>query len=221
MGQGRRGRPLPADARPEESSLSAERDIGGPGEKRFLGRLWLWEISSVLRKVGLKDYSFRLTEVSRPWTGLLRWIPHSFVIPQWLDTEFDCTRDVDTRLGNRSLNSDLRRMRNNQLSFEITRDPEQLHEFYRRMYLPYAISAHKDQIHIRAHDELLRHFKDCELVFVKKADTIIGGMLLRVRGGEVGLWKIGILDGDQSAPDRRSSRRALLPIHPASTRIGP
>jgi hypothetical protein len=110
----------------------------------------------------------------------------------------DISPDDSLLAKNKSVESDIRRIRNNKLLFEITQNPSQFDNFYYNMYRPYIAASHGSGAIIAEYDYMKKEFKNGELLLIKKEDEYIAGGLLVYKKK---LWRpayLGVKDGNPS-----------------------
>jgi len=119
-----------------------------------------------------------------------------FFIPLWLHSNVD----IPLVASNKSAKEDLRRIKKNQLEYVVTREPNQFHDFFYNMYLPYVKNRHQDRTLLMGYDIMMQRAKDetCELLLVKKDSESIAGTLIVFKEKLPKLWSIGVKDGNLS-----------------------
>ena len=118
-------------------------------------------------------------------------------LPVWISGEIDISNGISSLITNESLESDIRKIKRNHLSFELTNETFQLYDFYHNMYLPYITEAHDDEAIVIKYDSIKEEFKNCDLILVKYREEYIGGILIRYIGESAHLWRIGIKNGNK------------------------
>jgi len=116
-----------------------------------------------------------------------------FALPVWIGWKADISGEISAIVKrDRSLQSDIRRIRKNKLTFEVTNDETDFEAFYQKMYIPYITSVHGDQASLTTYDDMKNHFAECDLIIVKKDKEKMGGMLIRYENEMPRLWSIGV-----------------------------
>ncbi len=181
-------------ARGRERNYLLGQLFGGACRETYIGRAWLWDIPSILAGKG-QDCCLAVV-TTRPWyrrflrTG--RWL----CVPSWVTGELDIPLAPDV-LRAETVKSDLRRMRRSALTFEVTRDPAPLDDFYHHMYVPYIAQAHGASAVVMSYEAMKAQFPHCELLLVKKQDrAIAGGLILHARTG-TRLWCLGVREASE------------------------
>jgi hypothetical protein len=167
--------------------------FGASLHENYLGREWLWNIPKKIAHEG-RDCSLMLIKVIKPLRKLLR-TKNCHYIPAWVYGEIDipCSFSV---MKNESLKSDLRRIKNNALGFEVTRETQYFNDFYYNMYVPYITKAHGNSAFVAPYEEKRTKFQNCDLLLVKKQETYIAGILIVYSKSGPSLWSLGIRDGN-------------------------
>lgn len=168
--------------------------------ENYIGKKWLWEIPEFV-KVGNHDCSLMVIEVPYSFCRFFKKIKY-LIVPCWVSGELDVSVESPSIFKNKntSLNSDLRRIRKNNLHFKVTRNLSEFHNFYYKMYLPYITQAHGDKSLIAIYDILKKNFKKnrpvIELLFVTKEQEDIAGILLSHWEDRAKLCFLGVKDGN-------------------------
>lgn len=108
----------------------------------------------------------------------------------------DISVDISSFVKNKSLQSDLRRIRSNRLSFELKNELPQFDNFYYNMYLPYITKRHGNQAFVMKYESMKEKFRNCDLLLIKKEKEYIAGILLAYEKDVARLWSIGVKDGN-------------------------
>jgi hypothetical protein len=181
--------------------------VGNEGNKNYLAnvifgdnyktietsKIWVWNLRKKIDRKGqlcnlliLED-----TEIVRRFIDT----KEMFVLPVWIGWKTDISGDISAIVKqDRSLQSDMRRIRKNNLTFEVTNDETDFEEFYQQMYIPYITSVHGDQASLTTYDDMKNHFAECDLIIVGKDKEKMGGMLIRYENEMPRLWSIGVTD---------------------------
>lgn len=165
----------------------------GPFREEYLGRAWIWSIPGMRGKWN-RSSVLCLIQVS-PFFSRFLGTDDGFFIPSWIIGEVDIPA-ASTVMNDDSVKSDLRRIRSNNLQFEVTRDIASFDDFYHNMYVPYIGGAYGRSAFIIPYEEKKMRFRNCDLLLIKKQDQPIAGMLIKYEKGRAGLWSLGILEGN-------------------------
>lgn len=161
-------------------------------DERYVGQTWLWKIHKINPTIW-QNCSFMIVHLSKSHLKFLQ-LSNCFYIPNWLIGETEIPKDPNS-IKNLSLKSDFRRIRKHSLKFEVTKDLKLFDEFYRHMYLPYITAAHGSSAYVMSYDYLIKEFKKCELLLIKKQEKHIAGILIAYEDLPR-LWSLGVRDSN-------------------------
>ncbi len=166
----------------------------GSSRETYIGKIWLWNIPKVVKgnDNGCSLMIIELTKSFRIFFDKKK----SFYIPCWILGEVDVSANISSFIKNKSLASDLRRIRKNNLNFELTNELSQFNNFYHNMYVPHITKVHGNVVVLMEYDFMRGKFRNCDLLLVKKGKDYIAGMLLAYTKQEVRLWSLGVKDGN-------------------------
>ncbi len=162
--------------------------------ENYLGKVWLWKVFKVVKEKG-HTCSLMVVAVDKPFCALFR-NRECFHIPFWVSSLADISGASSFLAGNRSIKSDVTKITNNKLSFEITQNRSQFDNFYYNMYRPYVSQRHGDGAIISEYDYVRNQFKDNELLLIKKEDEYVAGALLVYEKERFGPVYMGVKDGN-------------------------
>jgi hypothetical protein len=174
----------------------------GAPEQSSLGQVPLWRLARTLRHWA-PSANLVIARVDRISS---RWLfgPDFLHIPELVDLVLQVPQDVEMLCaGNRreSLRSDIRRVRRNQLTTEISHDDADLADFYNRYHLPFVRKRFGRYAwpHNRA---LLRgHFQHGGLIWTLQNGRRLAGCVYSQRRSELSLLAIGTVDGDDGVTE--------------------
>jgi hypothetical protein len=162
--------------------------------ERSIGKTWSWDMNRIIDRSGHNcDLVFVNTcKGNRMFIKNGSWI----FIPYWVEGVVDLPLGPEI-LKSSTVRSDIRRIRNNGLVYEVTRDEKLFDDFYWNMHIPHVTTAHEKTFLLHAFEIKRRLFKRCELLLVKKEDRHIAGMEIGYYRKCPDLIVLGILDGDK------------------------
>ncbi len=166
--------------------------FGDSYTENSLGKTCLWNISKAFKDRN-RDCSLVVMEVPKAFRMLFE-RRRCFYVPCWLLGEVDISVTIPF---SDSLKTDLRKIRKNNLGFEVTNGQPQFRYFYYNMYLPYISNVYGDQAVLTEYNLMKQKFRNCDLLFVKKQQELIGGILLFYVGNAVHVWSLGVKDGNR------------------------
>jgi len=160
----------------------------------YLGKVWLWKIFDVVKEKS-PDCSLMVIAVHKL---LWRWFTKRtyFNVPFWVSSLADISADTSLLWRGKDVKGNIRKVRNNKLSFEITRDRSQFDNFYYNMYRPYTVTVHGNRAIIGGYYYMKREFKKGELLLIKKENQYIAGALLVYKKMQARAMFLGIKDGN-------------------------
>jgi hypothetical protein len=160
----------------------------GACREEYLGRRWIFELKWMVNSktaILVTEY-----DTNRKTLGGKR---KGFMIPFWTGWFVDISEETKKIIkSNSSLESDVRRIRKNKLSYVIIDDLQGYENFYDNMYLPYIQKNYKNTALLMKREEMLKERDRCQLLFVNKEETPIGGILIKFEPTFPRLWSIGI-----------------------------
>lgn len=149
-----------------------------PGE-RDAGRVRLKQIfedrvdqAEGCSMIAIRSAEYKLTSVRR--TG--NW----FIIPVWVRGEVKIPLPTNV-LAHESVRADLRKIRQHEFEYEITRDPGRFDDFYYNMHAPLIRKAHGDAAHLQPYAEAWQQPGTYDLLMVRKKsrpDRDIAGVVI-------------------------------------------
>jgi len=119
-------------------------------------------------------------------------------IPCWIDGELEFSEAKKRYKTSENLKSDLRKIRKNNLKYEVTRDRKLFDHFYYEMYVPHVTRVHDDRALLMSHHAMISNMDKCDLLLIKMGDEYIAGELLIYEGNTVRAWSLGVKHGDMS-----------------------
>jgi hypothetical protein len=178
----------------ENKNYIADLAFDGSHTETTCRKMWLWNVFK-LAKERRGDYALVIIDVQVPWYRLFK-SPDAFLIPCWIRGEVDLAVASGQFKRSESIKSDLRKIRQNNLQYRVTRDEHEFDRFYHRMYFPYVTQTFGDRAYSMTYAEMMKELDHCELVLVKKDANDVAGMILVYDGAEVRAWSLGVKDGD-------------------------
>jgi hypothetical protein len=96
---------------------------------------------------------------------------------------------------NKSLRENLREMRRQNYSYEMTQDPAKFEYFYHQMYLPYITKRFEELTLQTSFRDMERVFKKGQLLLVKRGNDYVSGYIIRMDHDNVIVPYLGITEG--------------------------
>jgi len=171
------------------------RFFGGEPQRDELGAWPLWSLPTTLNRLGADaDLVFaRLDFISAGWL-FRRGYLH---VPEWLSSRIDVSSESEELAqDSHSLKDDLRVIRREGLSAELTFDPGDCGEFYHTMYLPYAHRRHGSVEILRPLRQLRRAVRHGGILWVRRGRERISGAVFERHRNVLRFLALGTLDGN-------------------------
>ncbi len=168
--------------------------LGDGYRERCVGRAWLWNLSKVWAEKG-RNCCAAVVRVRPGFRRLLsseKWLQ----IPAWVDGEVDLPLAPEV-LASGNVKEDLRKIRKNALTSEITRDMEKFDDFYRNMHVPHISRVHGRGARVWPREFVLEHFENGELLLVNKEGQAVAGGIITYAEGVPLLALLGVRDGSR------------------------
>jgi len=169
----------------------------GTFQEEYLGKIWLWGALKMKPRLK-KDYSLSIIEIRNIFSKLfLR--SKCFIIPTWVYSYVGKSFDLDLAIKqSKSLKEDVRKIKNSEFSFEITRDRKLFNTFYYNMYKPRIINRFGEGVLLKSHSLLGKKFKkNGDLLLVKKENDYLGGHLIIYENNHAEIYSAGLKEGDR------------------------
>lgn len=176
----------------------------GSHSEKYLGTKWLWQID-IKRSYSDQPASMAVREIPASIRFLFQnkndfrlpnMITVDMNIPENLPSFLDYHTAVSPLARNHSLRTDMRKILRNDYTYEVTQELSGLNDFFSSMYLPYIKKVHDDEAVYLAIEWIIRKFSPWEILFVKKGDKKLGGVLLNYRKNKYHLRISGLKDGN-------------------------
>ncbi|UJS17262.1 MAG: hypothetical protein L3J17_15320 [Candidatus Jettenia sp.] len=160
----------------------------------YIGKIWRWNSIKIVHKKPL-GCSLRISEIHKN-SRKLPGNKASFFIPCWVGGEADLSADISTIIHKKSLNSDLNKIKQGNMQFEITKEKSRFDNFYYTMYLPYITRVHKNRVIPLPYETMKKNLKRCDLLMIKKDSEFIAGQLIIYNNDMPRLWFTGLKNGN-------------------------
>lgn len=170
----------------------------GNYDERYLGKMWIAK-SLFLLLMQRKNYNLLIAVNKMDICNIFK-TRKNFLLPTWIDCEFDMSATNEFRsLSKSTLKNNIRKMEKGAYHYSITRSSEDFHFFYHCLYFPYISNRYNHQSVIDSFDKMKKYFKNGEVLLVKNGKKTISGALIQYSlNGIPKLKRFGILDGDFS-----------------------
>lgn len=161
--------------------------------QEFLGNVFSWQLPAMLRRhAGTTDLRVaRLDELST------RYFPvgSGVRVPEWIRMVADVPRD-GAGATSHSMHEDLRRTRNNGLTWRVGRESADLHRHIERDYIPHTRARHGADAFVQGAGALRRAFRRGGVMWIEADGRELASSLFEQEGDTLTLWSVGCAGGD-------------------------
>lgn len=158
------------------------------------GRMWLWNACRLARN----DRAGHDLAIVDSEASLCRRLkgPDVFLLPNWIRGEIDLAVASQQMKRSDSVKSDLRKIRQQGLRYEVTHEEREFERFYHDMYLPYANQTYAGMMFLMPHADLRKFIPRSELLWVKNDAEEVAGLMLLHDGAIIRAYALGVKNGD-------------------------
>ena len=167
----------------------------GGYEKEVLGRVPLWNLSRRLKSLrGSTDVT--IVRVDRLSSRLL-FDKDYLAAPEWVGSILKVPENLEElSRGNPSLKFDLKAVRLNGITTEISENEEDCEEFYRTLYVPLIRKRHGEQAFVRNINWVRRVFRRGGLIWARRHGKIVAGGVFQLKDKTLVFEILGTLGGE-------------------------
>jgi hypothetical protein len=155
---------------------------------------WIWHLPEKIRK-NKPECALSLFEINRFMEKYCS-IENALVMPKWVEADLDISIPLEAVFPKRAARDIRRRIKKNDYKYEVTREKSLSDHFYYKMYLPYIQSLFDAAAYLPDYHWYAQKMKHSELLFVKRENTIVAGILLEYLKEGVLMNYVGYKDGD-------------------------
>jgi hypothetical protein len=163
--------------------------------EKCLGRAHLWQLWGNSDKRS-NDHFMAITEGLKLFSNAFRKKGYHY-IPGWILGEISLPADFSGLINNRSIKSDVNRIKDNNLVCEVTRDLSWFDQFYYEMYRPLVQVRHGKAAITNTYGQLHSIFKRSSLLLIKKNGMVIAGSMVSMNRNSGRLWVFGVRGGNK------------------------
>jgi len=163
----------------------------------YLGKVGIWRLLFFFWE-SKKNYDLIIVKSRLKICNLLK-SKSNFVIPAWISCEIDLCCDIGSQSrSKRTFKNNLRKIKQGNFRYSITKDPVDFHFFYHDMHLPYISKRHGHSAIKISYEEMKKSFENGELLQIKEGQEIVAGVIIdyKVMNGIPRITKLGVLRGD-------------------------
>ena len=166
-------------------------------DETYLGKVWIWRI--FLHLWGLRqNYDLIIVNSIMKFCNLFK-SRSNFVIPSWVSCEIDLDCAIGSQsMSKKTLKNNLRKLKQGNFSYSITKDPDDFNFFYYNMHLPYISKRHGNTAIKKSYKDMKKKFENGELHQIKEGQEIVAGVIIdyKVMDGIPKITILGVLRGD-------------------------
>jgi len=164
--------------------------------KEWIGKVFVWKLKSILR---LDTYKADLifVEMDAFFSRFLARMGF-LILPQWVLFVLDISKplpEIWKSAKNKSLQNNLRKIKKDQYSFEMSGDPAKFEYFYHHMYFPYAVKRFGEATIPSSYHYLKRAFERGQFLLVKRDDNHLAGTIIYLHKERPWVHSVGIKEG--------------------------
>lgn len=162
--------------------------------EHYIGRVWIWNIRKMIKKVA-PECSLAVIEIK--FIQSFFKVKNGFRIPRWVEVTLDISESIDQiKRRSRGFADMMRRTKNNNYTYEVTRDESHFKNFYYKMHVPFVRYRHGNTGYIIGYERYKQLSRYADLLLIKKRDTFVAGWFLRHSKKGVYTDFSGFKDGD-------------------------
>jgi hypothetical protein len=181
----------------ENKNYFANLAFAQPPAETALGRRWLWTLlpraNGRLRDPGDVRIVQLEPDQRQRFTGRFQ-----FLVPCWVGGEINLQVAVAHIRQSKNAKEDLRRIRRDQITYEVATIEEAFEHFHATMYLPYITGIFGDRAFPMTREEMASK-RDCrELFLIKMRGEAVAGLIILYEGSGPRAWSLGVKDGDRA-----------------------
>jgi hypothetical protein len=179
----------------ESKNYVAHLAFAGTPRESALGHRWIWRV--LPRNWRGDSVDLRVVELETRERQRFRG-RYQVCIPCWVGGEIDLAAAVAHTRESKNAKEDLRRIRRDQIEYEVTRSDQAFERFYVNMYTPYIESVYGDRAFSMSHAEMTRMRDRSELFIVKMKGEPVAGVIIVYENGRPRAWSLGVKDGNRA-----------------------
>ena len=178
-----------------------------PPQREVIGKVPLWTLPHILKSLWTSA-DLTVARLDRLSARLL-FNADYLAIPEWVGSWLTVPDDLARRVrATGSIREDMRKIRREGFTAEVSHAEADFEMFYRTMYVPFIRNRHGAQAIIRNAHQLRRWFRRGGLVWVRHGGQRIAGGLVERRDNVILLRALGTADGE-SEPVKAGALAAL------------
>jgi hypothetical protein len=179
----------------ESKNYIAHLAFAKPPRESMLGYRWIWRV--LPRNQETDSIDLRVIELEPRERHRFR-DRYQACIPCWVGGEIDLAAAVAHIRQSKNAKEDLRRIRRDQIGYEVTRSEQAFEYFYANMYVPYVKTVYGDRAFSMSHAEMTRMRDHSELFILKMKGEVVAGLIIVYENGRPRAWSLGVKDGNRA-----------------------
>jgi hypothetical protein len=169
--------------------------FGENNKADYLGKKWLWQVKNTTVSP-TSSSSLTITETPKFFR---KWFLQDgrIYIPQWVVGEADIPDDLTSFIKHcTTLASNSRKIKTNNLQYQITNDHTKIMDFLVNMYVPYISNTHGDRAIIQSLEDVKKKSRKYSLLLIQKDGIDIAGCLFQFSRSKGYMLILGVKDGN-------------------------
>jgi hypothetical protein len=180
----------------ESKNYVADLAFASPPAQVVVGRQWVWKALPRRAEDSSPPVDLRIVELD-PFQRRLLGTRFAFHVPCWIGGVIDLQGAAEHIRRSKNAKEDLRRMRRDEVSYEIANSEAAFERFYSEMYEPYITAIYGDRAFSMSHRELMGARDHGELLLVKMRGEAVAGLVILYEEGGPRAWSLGVKDGNR------------------------
>lgn len=163
-------------------------------DQNYLGRRWFWQIPGLIK---MQNADLAITEISRFDSAFFRG-HKGFFLPEWTSMRINIDKPLSElcRTSVSDFNDIKRRIRKNNLTYEISDTDDSLNMFIEELHLPYIKKRYGDEALIVDLRAYWKTYSSHLLILVKENGLLVAGVLCRIEDESFFMFALGLLEGN-------------------------
>jgi hypothetical protein len=169
----------------------------GEATREKMGKSFVWGMTAKALSIQ-PNPDMILVALDRFYAATLR-RQDFLLIPQWILFTLDISKpfsELMQSIKTKSLSNNLRKIKKQNYTYEVSRDPDKFDLFYHQMYLPYATIRFRDSSWIFSYRSMKQQLESGQLLLVKQNNKYLSGNLVVDREKCLFSHSIGVMNGN-------------------------
>jgi hypothetical protein len=171
------------------------RFFGDEYKEEILGKVPLWNLSHTLKSLR-SSTDLAIARVDRLSSGLL-FDKYYLAAPEWVGSMLEVPENLEElSRGNPSLKFDLKTVRLNGFTTDISEKKEDCDQFHSTMYVPLIRKRHGEEAFVSSIQRVRRVFSQGGLIWARQNGYAVAGGVFQIRGKTLVFEILGTLGGE-------------------------